>query len=74
MRNAAALAGELEQLTAQAGREPKLIMLHERFIDANKFYLRSRLHTLCCGRGAIFNGIPCVITSANTVDDFLICF
>ena len=55
-------------------KEPSLIMLNEHFVRANSFYFRTRLHTLCCGKGSLYSGIPAVVTASPMVEDFLICY
>lgn len=56
------------------GKEPELIMLKDEYRTAHKTYFAGRLHILCCGRGALYCGIPCILTSANSVETFLICY
>lgn len=55
-------------------KEPRLIMLRDSYVAKYPFYFRSRLHTLCCGKGAIYNGIPAIVTASAMVEDFLVCY
>lgn len=73
-RTPAALDEALRQHQLLFKQEPELIMLHERFVAAYSFYFRSRLHTLCCGKGAIYSGIPAIVTASAMVSDFLVCY
>lgn len=68
------LDGMIEQHKTFFHKEPILIMLRESYIQNYRFYFNGRLHTLCCGKGALYNGIPCIITAASSVEDFLICY
>jgi hypothetical protein len=73
-RSPGALDESIRQHQITFREEPKLIMLHERFVAAYSFYFRGRLHTLCCGKGALYSGIPAIVTASAMVTDFLICY
>jgi len=56
------------------GKDPELIMLRDTYLSLHKFFFRGRLHTLCCGKGMLFNGIPTITTSSPMCETFLICY
>lgn len=74
MRSPQQLDALIEKHKAAFNEEPTLIMLHQDYLNAYRFYFKGRLHSLCCGKGALYSGIPAIITSAQTVEDFLICY
>lgn len=73
-RNPAELRRMIELHKQQFGDEPRLIMVRDSYRELHKFFFRGSLHILCCGKGAIFDGIPAIITSSAMVDTFLICY
>lgn len=58
----------------RTGREAELVMIRDSYRELHKHFFRDKLHTLCCGRGALFNGVPTIVTSSAMVETFLICY
>jgi hypothetical protein len=56
------------------GKEPSLIMLRDTFVTRYAFWFQSRLHSLCCGKGSIYNGIPTIVTPSVMVETYLLCY
>lgn len=56
------------------GKDPELVMLQITYKELYNFYFKSRLHTLCCGKGMLFDGIPTILTPSPMVETFLICY
>lgn len=54
--------------------EPKLISISAPWHERHSQYFAGRVHTLCCGKGHLYCGIPCVITTSPYVEDFLVCY
>lgn len=75
-RPQARLPQELDRLIQEHkerfGDEPRLISIRDSYYIKNYTYYNGRVHTLCCGKGALYAGIPCIITASPFVDDFLI--
>jgi hypothetical protein len=59
---------------AHFGDEPSLISIKTSYLHAHANYFQGRIHTLCCGKGALFDGIPLVITESPFCHDFLIAY
>lgn len=56
------------------GTDAELIMLRDAYLHLHRHFFRDKYHTLCCGRGALFNGIPTIVTASAMVETFLICY
>ena len=56
------------------GRDPELIMIRDTYVSLYSFFFRGRLHTLCCGKGQLYDGIPTITTTSPMVETFLICY
>lgn len=64
----------IEAHKVKFGTEPRLIMVHETYRMLYGHFFTGRLHFLCCGKGAIFEGIPAIVTQSKMVEDYLICY
>jgi hypothetical protein len=56
------------------GTEPRLISLNTDYVHQYANYFAGRIHILCCGKGALYAGILCILSTSKFVDDFLIAY
>lgn len=56
------------------GKEPRLLTFRDSFVKQHAPFFNQHLHSLCCGKGSIFNGIPAIVTPSVMVEDYLICY
>lgn len=73
-RPPAELDAAIERHKELFGQEPELIMIQDTYRELHRYFFTGRLYVLCCGRGALYAGIPAILTSANSVETFLICY
>jgi hypothetical protein len=69
-----ALDAAIAKHKAIFGVEPKTLVLNQHYIHKYGYWFRGRLHTLCCGKGALYEGIPVMITVSPLVEDFLLAY
>ena len=72
MRLPQELDAAIEAHRAKFGSDPKLISINAAYKELHKVYFSGRIHQLCCGKGYLYSGVPCIITPSVFVDDFLI--
>lgn len=55
-------------------RDPELLIINPSFQRVHLQFFRGKLHILCCGKGAIFSGIPVLLLNSPMVPAFFICY
>jgi hypothetical protein len=73
-RSPAMLDAAIEEHKRLFGKEPERILINDNYRTLFKDFFKGRLHMLCCGKGALYRGIPAMLTVSPLIDDFLIAY
>lgn len=72
MRTPADLIEAIEIHKRLHGKDPVLLSFRTIWHVKHLSFFSGRLHTLCCGRGFLYEGIPAILTASKYVEDFMI--